>query len=226
MHKIVETKPSTKPTNQIEASCEDEYEFFVDNFNARPSLDEKTEKPISRLVHIIAHDSRIKGGAPELGSAVRTALARLNPDGELHPRQWAALTQAWIYADLEPDTWDVQTRRRWTWITHGIARVGHDASLNFGENLSKVGVFAPRVSRLLCARGDDFYRSLLVFLQVIAIKRVAPNWHELGELILNQGHDEYKAEKMRLKIAGGFYSAEERKSNTKRIKKLAASVNS
>lgn len=178
---------------------------------ATPPLVERTEQPISRLARIIAQASRFTGDAHGLDSGERAALARLDPDGELRPHQIAALSRALIYADLEPDTWKAETWQRWALIAHGMALAEHDASLSLGLQLSKGDVSESRVTKLLTARGDAFRQLLPRLLRLLASKGVKPNWHELGGLILNQERDEERAEDIRLKIAGRFFSAEAKK---------------
>lgn len=172
---------------------------------------EKKEQPISRLARIIAQASRFSGDVHGLDNGERAALARLAPDGELRPHQIAALSRALIYAELEPDTWKPETWQRWALIAHGMALAGHDASQSLGQQLSKADVSESRVTKLLTARGDAFRQLLPRLLRLIASKGIAPNWHELGGLILSQERDEEKAEDIRLKIAGRFFSAEANK---------------
>lgn len=179
--------------------------------NGAPPFTEKKEQPISRLARIIAQASRFSGDAHGLDNGERAALARLDPDGELRPHQIAALSRALIYAELEPDTWKPETWQRWALIAHGMALAGHDASQNLGQQLSKADVSESRVTKLLTARGDAFRQLLPRLLRLIASKSIAPNWHELGGLILSQERDEEKAEDIRLKIAGRFFSAEANK---------------
>lgn len=169
---------------------------------------ERKEQPISRLARIIAQASHFSGDAHGLDNGERAALSRLDPDGELRPHQIAALSRALIYAELEPDTWKPETWQRWALIAHGMALAGHDASQSLGQQLSKADVSESRVTKLLTARGDAFRQLLPRLLRLIASKGVAPNWHELGGLILSQERDEEKAEDARLKIAGRFFSAE------------------
>ena len=178
---------------------------------AAPPLAERKELPISRLARIIAQASRFTGDAHGLDNGERAALARLDPDGELRPHQIAALSRALIYAELEPETWTPETWRRWAMIAHGMALAGHDASVSLGQQLSQAGVSESRVTKLLTARGDAFCQLLPRLLRLLASKGVAPNWHELGGLTLNQERDEEKAEEIRLKIAGRFFSAEAKK---------------
>lgn len=168
------------------------------------------EQPISRLARIIEQASRFAGDAHGLDNGERAALARLDPDGDLRPHQIAALSRALIYADLEPDTWKPETWQRWALIAHGMALAGHDASQRLGQQLSKADVSESRVTKMLTARGDAFRQLLPRLLRLLASKGVAPNWHELGGLILNQDQEE-KAEVIRLKIAGRYFSAEANK---------------
>lgn len=169
------------------------------------------EQPISRLARIIEQASRFAGDAHGLDNGERAALARLDPDGELRPHQIAALTRALIYAELEPETWKPETWQCWALIAHGMALAGHDASQSLGQQLSKAGVSESRVTKMLTARGDAFCQLLPRLLRLLASKGVAPNWHELGGLILNQEREDEKAEDIRLKIAGRFFSAEAKK---------------
>lgn len=172
------------------------------------------ENPITRLARIITHEAHFVGDVHGLDNGERAALARLDPDGELRPHQIAALSRALIYADLHPDTenWKPETWRRWALIARGMALAGHDFSNKpLGQQLSDAGVSEPRVTKLLTARGDAFRQLLPRLLRLIASKGVEPNWNELGGLILTQEHNEEKAEDIRLKIAGHFFSAQAKK---------------
>lgn len=172
------------------------------------------ESPITRLARIIAHASRFSGDAHGLDNGERAALARLEPD-DMRPHQVAALSRALIYAELEPDSekmpWKPETWQRWALIAHGMALAGHDGAKSLGQQFSGAGVSESRVTKLLTARDEAFRQLLPRLLRLLASKGVAPNWHELGGLILHQGRDEEKAEDIRLKIAGHFFSAEAKK---------------
>ena len=171
----------------------------------------KPENPISRLARIIVQAARFQGDAQRLDTGERAALARLDPDGDLRPHQIAALSRALVYAELEPDAWKPETWRRWALIAHGMALAGHDGSRSLGQQLSDAGVAESRVTKLLTARDDAFRQLLPRLLRLLASKEQAPNWHDLGGLILNQGRNEEAAEVIRLKIAGRFFAAEAKK---------------
>lgn len=140
----------------------------------------------------------------------RAAIARLKPD-QLQPHQLAALARALLSAGLSPEQWRTDTWPRWALIAHGIALAGHDGKQSFGQQLQRAGLSESRVTKLLTARGDAFTQLLPRILRLMASKGVAPNWRELGELVLKEGSSQRNhqadAEAMRLRIAGPYFSA-------------------
>lgn len=171
----------------------------------------RPESPILRLARIINQAARFQGDAHGLDTGERASLARLDPDAELRPHQIAALSRALIYADLSPENWQPETWRRWALIAHGMALAGHDHSRRLGQQFSDAGISESRVTKLLTARDDAFRQLLPRLLRLLASKDQAPNWFDLGDLILNQGRDEEAAEAVRLRIAGSYFSAEAKK---------------
>lgn len=144
------------------------------------------------------------------GAGERAALARLQPDA-LQPHQLAALARALLAAGLSPEQWHADTWPRWALIAHGMALAGHDGKQKLGKQLAHAGVAESRVTKLLTSRGDAFTQLLPRVLRLLASKGVAPNWRELGELVLiegsNQRSSQVKAEEIRLHIAGPYFSA-------------------
>ena len=142
------------------------------------------------------------------GSGERAALTRLQPEA-LQPHQLAALARALLAAGLSPEQWHADTWPRWALIAHGIALAGHDGKQKLGKQLAQAGVSEPRVTKLLTSRGDAFKQILPRVLRLLASKGVAPNWRELGELVLTESSTELqaKAEEIRLQIAGPYFSA-------------------
>lgn len=171
-----------------------------------PAIAPRQENPLLKLVRIITQDARYKGDVHGLDNGERAALARLDPDGELRPHQIAALSRALVYADFSPENWLPGTWHRWALIAHGMALAGHDHSQKLGQQLSQSGVSESRVTKLLTARGDAFRQLLPRLLRLLASKGQAPNWFDLGGLILAQERDEEAAETIRLKIAGSFFT--------------------
>ena len=143
-------------------------------------------------------------------SGERAALARLQPEA-LQPHQLAALARALLAAGLAPEQWHAGTWPRWALIAHGIALAGHDGKQKLGKQLAQAGVSESRVTKLLTSRGNAFTQLLPRVLRLLASKGVAPNWRELGELVLiessSQRHHQAKAEEIRLQIAGPYFSA-------------------
>lgn len=143
-------------------------------------------------------------------SGERAALARLKPEA-LQPHQLAALARALLAAGLSPEQWHSDTWPRWALIAHGMALTGHDGKQKLGKQLEQAGVSESRVTKLLTSRGDAFTQLLPRVLRLLASKGVAPNWRELGELVLkessSQRHHQAKAEEIRLHIAGPYFSA-------------------
>lgn len=143
------------------------------------------------------------------GSGERAALSRLQPDS-LQPHQLAALARALLAAGLSPEQWHADTWPRWALIAHGMALAGHDGKQKLGRQLAHAGVSESRVTKLLTSRGNAFTQLLPRVLRLLASKGVAPNWRELGELVLIEGsrqrHHQSKVEEIRLQIAGPYFS--------------------
>lgn len=145
----------------------------------------------------------------------RAALARLKPEA-LQPHQLAALARALAAAGLAPEQWHADTWLRWALIAHGMALAGHDGNQKLGKQLAHSGVpgvpcvSESRVTKLLTSRGDAFTQLVPRVLRLMASKGVAPNWRELGELVLKEStslrSNQADAEDIRLQIAGPYFS--------------------
>lgn len=174
-----------------------------------PSLDAVARAP-SPYAALAAHIRKLE----KTDSGERAALARLSPDQPLRPNQIAALARALLAAGLESATWRPAIWQRWALIAHGIALAGHDGTGRLGAQLARAGVAESRVTKLLTARDDAFVQLLPSVLRLLASKGVAPNWHELGPLVLKQDGDREDlqyAEQIRLRIAGAYFSQQTRK---------------
>ena len=141
-------------------------------------------------------------------SGERAALARLKPEA-LQPHQLAALARALLAAGLSPEQWHVDTWPRWALIAHGMALAGHDGKQKLGKQLAQAKVSESRVTKLVTSRGDAFTQLLPRVLRLLASKSVAPNWRELGELVLKEGSSQRNhqadAEEIRLQIASHYF---------------------
>lgn len=141
----------------------------------------------------------------------RAALARLVPEA-LRPHEIAALSRALLFAGLQPERWRAETWPRWALVAHGIALAGHDGRGRLGTQLAHAGVAESRVTKLLTARGEAFRQLVPRVLRLLASKSVAPNWFELGDLVLKEGSSERedleRAEQLRLRIASAYFAAQ------------------
>lgn len=185
---MVETEPGPPPPERRE----------------RP--DKAPSDPISRLARTVARAARFSSDAHGLDGGQRAALARMDPDA-MRPHQVAALSHALIAAELEPENWQPAIWRRWALIAHGMALAGHDGGNPLGQQLSAAKIAESRVTRLLTARGEAFRQLLPRLVRLLAAKEVAPNWRQLGRLILQEGRHEPQADAVRLQIARDYFSA-------------------
>lgn len=176
-----------------------------------------TLEPIEVTIPVASEPERYREPFGALASYIhrassgeRAALARLRPES-LHPHQMAALARALLAAGLAPDEWHSTTWPRWALIAHGMALAGHDGKQALGLQLASARVSETRVTKLLTSRGDAFTQLLPRVLRLLASKGVAPNWRQLGELVLLEGSTQAKhqtaAEDLRLRIAGPYFSA-------------------
>ena len=173
---------------------------------------------LSYQIEAIAAFLKDAGEGVKASKNDRVALARLDPEAEeLTTAQIAALTHAAERAKLDTIHWSLDRWRR-AFIAYGIALAGHDRGAesggigaNLGRQLATAGVSEARVTRLLDARGTVFFQLLRRVLRLLASKSVKPNWVQLARLVLNEGARDDKgrriAEKTRLDIAHGFFSA-------------------
>lgn len=175
------------------------------------NMPEAPEAPVGLPPEAVTRRHPIAGLAAFVANAAigeKAALARLDPD-EMLPHQMAALSRGLIAAGLSPETWHPQSWARWALIAHGMALAGHDGKGRLGEQMARAGVSESRVTRLLTARGEAFRQIVPRLLRLMASQGVAPNWHDLGALILKEEHPDFldDAEALRLRIAGHYFSA-------------------
>lgn len=169
--------------------------------------DKSLTSPLARLAQVIARAQRHRADTRALDKGEQAALARLDPDAP-RPHQVGALARALVLAGIEPDEWLPATWQRWALIAHGMALAGHDAGGRLGAQLARAEVSESRVTRLLTARGEAFRQQVPRLLRLMASRGLAPNWLELGTLILAADReDEARAETLRLRIAGSYYAA-------------------
>lgn len=159
----------------------------------------ETEPPMGRLAGFI---DRADPGT-------KAALARLDPNN-LKPHQMAALTRALIASGLTPETWHLDTWKRWALIAHGIALAGHGKG-RLGTQLANAGVAESRVTKLLVSRDEAFLQIVPRLLRLLASKQTPPNWYELSELVFwcdtTDPNKHAQAEDRRRRVAGDYFAA-------------------
>ncbi len=124
--------------------------------------------------------------------------------------------------------------RKWALVLHGIAlmtrtagsdapsRSAHDRNMPVGKALFQGGdanrttafYSESRLSRLLTARGSMLRTLLARMFRMIAAADQPFNWYQMAQLILNEGHNEERAEAVRRNIARNYYRAENRASHS------------
>ncbi len=125
--------------------------------------------------------------------------------------------------------------RKWALVLHGIAlmtrtagsdapgRSAHDMNMPVGKALFQGGdanrttafYSESRLSRLLTARGSMLRTLLARMFRMIAAADQRFNWYQMAQLILNEGHNEERAEAVRRDIARNYYWAENRASRSR-----------
>jgi CRISPR system Cascade subunit CasB len=176
-------------------------ETDIDPGGEPPGADASHRAHFSALARYVARLEKTSPGD-------RAALARLQPEA-LQPHQLAALSRALLAAGLSPQSWRAEVWPRWALIAQGIALAGHDGTRRLGEQLANARVAESRVTKLLTSRGDAFVQLLPRLLRLMASKGIAPNWRELGELVLLESsvlcERQQQAEDIRLGIAGAYF---------------------
>ena len=120
--------------------------------------------------------------------------------------------------------------RKWALVLNGIAlmtrtagpdpasRSAHDRNMPLGRALFQGGqsdratafYSESRLNRLLTARGPMLRTLLARLFRMMAAAGQSLDWHQMTQLILNDGHDEERADDVRRRIARDYYWAESR----------------
>ena len=120
--------------------------------------------------------------------------------------------------------------RKWALVLNGIAlmtrtagpdpasRSAHDRNMPLGRALFQGGerdratafYSESRLNRLLTARGLMVRTLLARLFRMMAAAGQSLDWYQMTQLILNDGHDEERADDVRRRIARDYYWAESR----------------
>ena len=123
-----------------------------------------------------------------------------------------------------------EVERKWALVLHGIALMtktaGDDAAgrsahvrgmpigraLFAGDNPERTTPFysETRLNRLLTARGAMLRTLLARMFRMMAAANQGFDWYQMAQLILSDGYDEERADRIRRNIARDYYWAENR----------------
>ena len=189
-----------------------------------PATDRTTDATRSNTWESVAVRIANHIASPNFGRGDLAALKRMDPDREVTPVVWRLLAQ------FDIETRGVETERKWALIMHGIAlmtktsgdsgaiRAAHDRATPVGRALFLGGIpdrkdayYSPsRFNRLMTAR-DGIFRALLSrMFRMMASAGQSFDWYQMAQLILAEGYDEERAERMRRILARDYYWAEDR----------------
>ncbi len=123
-----------------------------------------------------------------------------------------------------------EIEQKWALVLHGLAlmtrtagdnamnRSAHDRNapigevLFYGDDLSRTTAFysQSRLNRLLTARGSMLRTLEARLFRMLGAKGCTFNWYRMASLILAEGHNEERADRIRHDIARHYYRAENR----------------
>ncbi len=149
------------------------------------------------------------------------ALRRMNPDAPDAAAFWRLMARANVSANPAVE-------RKWALVVHGIAimtrtadadpasRSAHQRNASIGRALYHGGdpartsaFYSPsRLNRLLTARGPILRTLLARMFRMVAAADQRFDWYQMALLVLNEGHDEQRADKIRRHIARDYFQAE------------------
>ncbi len=150
--------------------------------------------------------------AKEMPTGDRASLRRMDPVEPNSAVFWKLMNQRGISVNADVSKWGL--------IMHGMALMAHTAGLahnpriRVGRALYEGDGSRPpfysedRLSTLLAARGDALHRLLARLFRMLASQRCAFNWREMAWFILNEGHNEERADEARIQIARAYYRTE------------------
>ncbi len=150
-------------------------------------------------------------------------LRRMGPDAPSAAAFWRLTTQAELVGSPVVE-------RKWALVLNGLAlmtrtagtdatgRSAHDRHMPIGRALFEGGDSAratafyseSRLNRLLTARGSMLMTLLVRVFRMMATAGQSFDWYQMTQLILNDGHNEKRAESVRRNIAREYYRAESR----------------
>jgi len=148
-----------------------------------------------------------------LGPGERAELRRLRPDRPTAPSFWILLSRIVERADEPPVDHAnlVDWESRWAAIFRCVADLGdlHAPGRPLGTALSEAGVSSARVVRLLRSRTPALFDDVRRTGHLLATKAVQVDLGDIAEMLRHDDGD--RADRVRRKVARGYYAAEGRK---------------
>lgn len=188
-----------------------------------PASDASTKEDRPKTRKKTAFDLARQLASPGFRRGDLAELRRMQPDKPDAAAFWQLLARNDLLGNPVVE-------QKWALILHGIAlmtrtagddlprRSAHDKNnrigraLFFGDDLSREKAFysETRFNRLLTARGPMLRTLLARMFRMMGAKGVSFDWNQMAQLILSDGYDEARAEKIRIAIARDYYGAEHR----------------
>jgi CRISPR system Cascade subunit CasB len=98
---------------------------------------------------------------------------------------------------------------RWATVIQAMAlgtKPSEDVSQErAGKSLAEAGYSESRFARLLAAHGETFRDQIVLLARYMNGKQARFSWADLGELVLVEGWNEPRADKLRFRIARDYY---------------------
>jgi CRISPR system Cascade subunit CasB len=173
-----------------------------------------------RIVGAVPTITNRFGRNPErggLGMGVRAVLRRLDPDAP--EDALGAVCAVLVAAGITVETLDSALLMRASLALHVLALLSgsgndpHNPAIAPGRGMADGGLSEARFVRLLTARGPVFRDQIVRVARYLAASGQKLDCRPLVELIIVEGEDEDRAERVRLQLAQHFYPARYRQKN-------------
>ena len=175
-----------------------------------------TEIPTAYISAVAEEFERPVHHRGALPTNIRASMRRVSP--ERWSLRMAELLPVLVRSGIRVDALDPDAAARWAVLVHLVAVLSgtsneraHADRRRTGAVLLEAGYSEARLSRLLSARGAALRIQVGRLARFLRTRGGLPlDLRPLAELVLNEGHNEAKAEEARLTIARGYYDAADR----------------
>ena len=175
-------------------------------------LNEPSRSPVPANFGVVMDNTIESIEGNEMTTGEKASLRRMNPANPNSAAFWKLMSQRGI-----PRNADIH---KWGLIMHGIALMAHSDGLAHNPRIrigralyegdgSRMPFYSElRLSALLAARGDALHQILARLFRMLASQRCAFNWRDMAWFILNESHNEERADEARIEIARAYYRAQ------------------